>query len=58
MSVAYMNHKLLSYEQLFDDFIPYVSILDAIANIGENAKFLLASEGVVWRDFINNRTDL
>ena len=49
--VRYMDYKKMPYAQGYDDFIPYVSILDAIANCGEHARDLLCSDAVPWREF-------
>ena len=51
ISVRYMDYKLTPYLQLFGDFTPYVSILDAIANCGKHARELVCSESTYWRDF-------
>lgn len=50
VSVRYMDYRLTSYPQLFGDFTPYVSILDAIANCGSGVKKLVCSESICWRD--------
>lgn len=50
ISVRYMDYRLTPYTQMFGDFTPYVSILDAIANTGNGARELLSSESVSWRD--------
>jgi hypothetical protein len=52
IAVSYMDYQLLPYEQLYGEFTPYVSILDAIANVGEKCRELLASSGVDWRKFL------
>jgi hypothetical protein len=51
ISVRYMDYKKVPYEQGRGEFIPYVSILDAIANCGERTRDLLCSDAIVWRDF-------
>ena len=51
ISVRYIDYRKLPYEQAHGEFTPYVSILDAIANCGEQARDLLCSEAVDWRDF-------
>lgn len=53
ISVEYMNYKLTPYPQLHGDFNPYVSILDAIGNLGCKAKSVLNSNSQNWRDFLN-----
>ena len=51
VSVSYVDYDLNPYEQLHGDFTPYVSILDAIANIGHQTRELLTSRCVGWREF-------
>ena len=51
ISVRYMDYKLTPYPQMFGDFTPYVSILDAIANCGDRVRELVCSESTYWRDF-------
>ena len=51
ISVCYMNYELTQYPQMFGGFTPYVSILDAIANCGEQTRELVCSQSVYWRDF-------
>lgn len=50
IAVRYMDYEKRPYPQRHGDFIPFVSILDAIANCGEQAKALICSESVDWRD--------
>lgn len=50
ISVRYMDYKKMPYEQGHGEFIPYVSILDTIANCGERTRDLLCSEAVYWRE--------
>ena len=51
ISVRYMDYKLTPYPQMFGDFKPYVSILDAIANCGDRVRELVCSESTYWGDF-------
>jgi WbqC-like protein family len=51
ISVRYMAYKKTAYPQRHGEFTPYVSIIDAIANCGEQARELLASEAIYWREF-------
>lgn len=51
VSVRYMDYRRPSYEQGHGEFTPYVSILDAIANCGEQTRELPCSETIYWRDF-------
>jgi hypothetical protein len=54
IEVRYMNYGLIEYPQQFGQFTPYVSGLDAIANVGQDAKTLLSLETISWRDFLAN----
>lgn len=51
ISVRYMDYRKVPYEQGHDEFTPYVSILDALANCGERTRELLSSDAIYWRDF-------
>lgn len=51
MAVTYIDYALKPYPQLHGEFTPYVAVLDAIANAGEQAKDLLVSGAVDWREF-------
>ena len=51
ITVRYIDYRKVAYPQLHGDFTPYVSILDAIANCGDDTRDLLCSESVYWRDF-------
>lgn len=51
ISVRYMDYQKSPYPQGYGEFTPYVSILDAIANCGLEARNLLCSNAIYWRDF-------
>ena len=51
IKVNYMNYQKTEYQQLFGKFIPFVTILDVIANCGKNSKQLICSESVYWKDY-------
>ena len=51
VSVRYMDYRKVPYEQGHGEFMPYVSILDAIANCGEHTRDLLCSDAKYWREF-------
>lgn len=55
IKVSYIDYDLNTYKQLHGEFTPYVSILDAIANLGGAAKDLLTSQALYWRDFLPDR---
>lgn len=53
IKVNYMSYEKRSYPQLDGEFTPFVSVLDAIANLGKNASSLICSNAVYWKDFVN-----
>lgn len=53
IKVKYMNYEKKPYIQLNGEFTPFVSILDAIANLGKDASSLICSNAVYWKDFVN-----
>lgn len=53
IDVRYMKYKKVTYKQLHGEFTPYVTILDAIANCGENVQELLCSDSIYWKEFVN-----
>jgi hypothetical protein len=55
IEVRYMDYKLTPYPQQHGEFTPYVSILDAIANVGEHARDLVASPSIHWKEAIKKR---
>jgi hypothetical protein len=48
--VAYMEYRLTPYPQLYGEFVPYVSILDLLFNVGDAAPAHLNSEAVPWTE--------
>ena len=55
VEVRYMKYGLKEYPQQFGPFTPYVSGLDAIANLGIESQKLLHSETITWRNFLANQ---
>ncbi|WP_299074812.1 WbqC family protein [uncultured Paraglaciecola sp.] len=53
IDVMYMNYKKNEYSQLHGAFTPYVSILDAIANVGPQSQQLINSNTIFWKEFID-----
>jgi hypothetical protein len=49
IDVRYMAYQRTPYPQLHGEFTPYVTILDAIAHVGERARELVGSPTVSWR---------
>ncbi len=55
IEVDYVDYARLPYPQRHGEFTPYVTALDAIANLGRDARHQLVSGTVSWRDFIKSR---
>lgn len=51
--VDYMDYRMKPYQQLGDDFTPYISILDLIANCGTKGKEAISSGTKNWKEFLN-----
>lgn len=51
VNVAYMDYRKAAYPQLHGEFTPYVSILDAVANLGREAEQYIRSGTLDWRQF-------
>jgi hypothetical protein len=52
--VEYMSYEKTPYPQLHGKFTPYVSILDLIANAGEEGGEYIRSQSTYWKDYLNN----
>lgn len=50
--VEYIDYENLPYPQMYGEFNPYVSILDLIANVGDQSIEYFNSPIKYWRDFI------
>ncbi len=50
ISVCYMDYEKKIYPQLYGEFTPYVSILDAIANCGPAVSELICSKSIFWKE--------
>jgi hypothetical protein len=50
VKVVYMDYILAPYPQLHGDFLPYVSILDLLFNVGEDSADQLTPRFVSWKD--------
>ncbi|HEX4198422.1 MAG TPA: WbqC family protein [Caulobacteraceae bacterium] len=55
VSVDYIDYSLTPYPQLHGDFTPYVSVLDLIANVGEEAASCVRPRTRPWREFLAER---
>jgi hypothetical protein len=51
VEVRYMDYACRPYAQLHGEFTPYVSALDALANLGSAAASVLSPRTVGWRRF-------
>lgn len=52
ISVRYMDYAIKRYPQLHGDFIPFVSVLDLLSNVGVSAADHLGSSTVDWRSYL------
>ena len=53
IDVRYMDYQRVPYPQQHGEFTPYVSIIDAIANVGDRARDLLVSPAIHWKDMVS-----
>lgn len=56
ITVKYPMYDLTRWEQLGEDFDPYVSALDVVANCGSNAQDMIHIEFESWRNRIESAT--
>ena len=52
ITVKFIDYAKIPYQQQFDGFNPYVSILDLIANKGPEGIEFFKSKLIYWKDFI------
>jgi hypothetical protein len=50
--VEYMNYEKRPYSQLHDEFTPFISTLDLVANRGRLGREVIVSSSVYWRDYL------
>jgi hypothetical protein len=55
VSVEYVQYSKTEYPQLNGSFVPYVSIIDPVANLGEKAKEIIRPRTVSWSEFFENK---
>lgn len=55
VEVAYMDYSLTEWPQANEPFTPYVTVLDLIAAVGEDARRYLRPKTVSWREFLARR---
>jgi hypothetical protein len=53
VTVSYMDYRKTPYPQLHGEFTPYVSVLDLIANTGDQSSDFINSETVYWKEFLH-----
>jgi WbqC-like protein family len=58
VEVRYMNYSLQEYQQVFGTYTPYVSALDTVAHLGPEAKSILQSTHLNWRNAIERPEEL
>lgn len=54
IEVKYMSYNLHAYPQMDGAFTPYVSILDLIANQGQNGLQYMNSQAIYWKEFLKD----
>lgn len=52
VGVSYTDYRLDPYPQLYGEFIPFVSILDLLFNVGDDASAHLKSGAVPWKEWL------
>lgn len=58
IEVRYMNYHIQEYPQGHGPFTPYVTCLDAIAQLGPDAASVLQSSTLNWREMVKQREAL
>lgn len=53
VDVEYMEYILKDYSQLHGEFIPYVTIIDLIAHVGDRASEFVVAKSINWKSFTN-----
>lgn len=53
IGVRYMDYRKQPYPQVHGGFTPYVTVLDAIANCGDEARGLLLSGSTDWKECVD-----
>jgi hypothetical protein len=53
--VKYMKYNIKDYNQNFNKFTPYVTILDAISHLGKNTTNIMLSSTVDWKFAVENK---
>ncbi len=53
VKVHYMHYECHPYPQLWGEFIPFLTSLDLLANLGRDGQYQIASTSVPWREFLS-----
>ncbi len=53
VEVRYLDYQKTPYAQVHGDFMPYVSVLDLIANVGREGFEYISSPSVNWKEYLN-----
>lgn len=53
IKVEYMKYRMIPYPQMHDDFTPFVTGLDLVANCGRAGANVICSDAIYWREFLN-----
>lgn len=54
IKIEFMDYLCTPYPQINGDFTPYVTAIDAIANLGKDSIQFIHSPSIYWRDFIKS----
>ncbi len=52
IQVCYMDYQKQEYTQLHSPFIPYVSIIDVMSNLGKKGRDYMISKAIYWKEYI------
>ena len=55
IEVEYMCYDTTSWPQRFDGFTPYVTVLDLVASVGNDAHACIGGRSEPWRDFLQRK---
>lgn len=56
VAVEYIDYSKTPYLQRHGPFVPYVSILDAVGNLGSSAATAIRPKSIHWRQFLEQRS--
>lgn len=58
IAVEYMCYDVMPWLQRFEGFTPYVTVLDLLANVADDARAHIGGRSEPWRDFLERRHQL